>query len=169
MDMQRLLDVTPRPGVVAWIGVRPQRRAPVSSLEAVQAVFGQGLEGDHFPGGGEGKRQVTLIQAEHIPAIASFLGRDGLDPALLRRNIVVRGVNLLALKDRRFRVGEALLEMTGLCQPCARMEEVLGAAGYHAMRGHGGITARIVEGGTIRIGDPVAVDSPAAAAAEAGD
>ena len=73
----------------------------------------------------------------------------------MRRNVVVRGINLLALKGRRFRIGSALLEASGECHPCSRMEEILGAGGYNAMRGLGGITARVIEGATIRVGDEV--------------
>ena len=96
---------------------------------------------------------MTLIQAEHIDSVASMLHRESLDPGLLRRNIVVKGINLLALKDKQFQLGEAVLEMTGLCHPCSRMEENLGAGGYNAMRGHGGITAKVIRGGEIKLGD----------------
>jgi MOSC domain-containing protein YiiM len=98
---------------------------------------------------------VTLIQREHLNVIAGLLRRDGISPELTRRNLVVSGVNLLALKGERFRVGEVLLEGTGPCEPCSRMEENLGPGGYNAMRGHGGITARVLEGGVLRIGDTV--------------
>jgi MOSC domain-containing protein YiiM len=157
---------------VAWLGVRPARRAPVVAADTVEAVAGRGLTGDHYSH--DGKRQVTLIQAEHLGVVAAFLGREaeqptpgfasrpasasGVDPARLRRNILVSGLNLLALKGRQFRVGGALLEATGPCEPCSRMEEALGPGGYNAMRGHGGITARIVAGGTIRVGDAVLVE-----------
>jgi MOSC domain-containing protein YiiM len=160
--LAKLLATFPHAGRVEWLGVRPERRAPVEVVDRVVAVDG-GLVGDHYAGG---KRQVTLIQAEHLPAIAALVRRDraahplGLDPALLRRNIVVGGVNLLALKGRRFRIGEAVLEGTGPCEPCSRMEEALGSGGYNAMRGHGGLTARVVFGGAIRVGDEViAVDA----------
>lgn len=123
-------------------------------VDEVQAHRAQGLEGDRYAK--DGKRQVTLLQAEHLPVIAALLGwTEPPDAALLRRNLVVAGVNLLALKGTRFRVGEALLEATGACHPCSRMEEVFGPGGYSAVRGHGGITARIVGGGTIRRGDEV--------------
>ena len=133
--------------------MRPARRVGVTPVDAVDAVAGQGLRGDRYAH--DGKRQVTLIQAEHLTAVAAFVGRAALDPTLLRRNVVVAGLNLLALKGRRFRIGAALLEWTGPCEPCSRMEEALGRGGYNAMRGHGGITAAIVEGGPIRVGDAV--------------
>jgi MOSC domain-containing protein YiiM len=73
---------------------------------------------------------------------------------------VISGLNLLALKNKRFRLGEVLAEFTGPCQPCSAMEQALGPGGYNAMRGHGGICARIVEGGLIRTGDALlALDS----------
>ncbi|MBT1685179.1 MOSC domain-containing protein, partial [Dawidia soli] len=103
------------------------------------------------------RRQATLIQAEHLQAIGSYLGQDPIDPKLTRRNIVVRGINLLALKGQQFQIGQAVLEYSGECHPCSRMEENLGPGGYNAMRGHGGITAKIIRGGPIRIGDAVSV------------
>jgi len=155
-SLHTLLNSLPQTGEVLWIGLRPGHRELVEVVEGAEAVPGSGLVGDRFRGRGEeSKRQVTLIQAEHLAAVGSFLGGPPIDPALLRRNIVVSGINLLALKDKRFRMGDAVLEYTGLCHPCSRMEEALGPGGYNAMRGHGGITARVVEGGLIRVGDGV--------------
>lgn len=149
--LARLLAAFPRAGRVEWIGVRPARHVPPEALAEVLATDG-GLVGDHYGGG---RREVTLVQAEHLAAVASLMGAPRVEPSLLRRNLVVSGLNLLALKDRRFRVGEAVLEYTGPCHPCSRMEEALGAGGYNTMRGHGGITARVLERGAIRHGDPV--------------
>jgi MOSC domain-containing protein YiiM len=143
----------PQIGRVRWIGVRPARRAPVATVASVEAIAGRGLDGDRHASGG--KRAVTLIQAEHLAALGAFLDLAPPDPATLRRNVVVAGINLLALKRRRFRIGAAILEGTGPCDPCSRMEEALGAGGWNAMRGHGGITAAIVTGGVIRVGDAV--------------
>jgi MOSC domain-containing protein YiiM len=98
-----------------------------------------------------------LIQAEHLAALASLLHRDAIGPELLRRNIVISGINLLALKNKHFYLGTAELEMTGLCHPCSRMEEILGAGGYNAVRGHGGITARVVLPGQIKTGDVLSI------------
>lgn len=92
-----------------------------------------------------------------MAAIASYLGRETVGPDELRRNIVVRGINLLALKEKRFRIGGALLASSGECHPCSRMEAILGTSGYNAVRGHGGITVRILEGGEVGVGDAVEV------------
>jgi MOSC domain-containing protein YiiM len=154
-DLHQLLSSVPRAGRVEWIGVRSVRREPMVIVDAIEAREGRGLTGDHFRGGASSKRQVTLIQAEHLRVIAELLGIDAVDPARLRRNIVVSGINLLALSGAQFTIGGAVMEGTGQCHPCSRMEETFGAGGYNAVRGHGGITARIVSGGVIRLGDPV--------------
>ena len=80
---------------------------------------------------------------------------ETLAPEVLRRNLVTRGINLLALKDRKFRIGDAVLEMTGECHPCSRLEETLGVGGYNATRGFGGTTAKVLARGRISIGDAV--------------
>jgi MOSC domain-containing protein YiiM len=159
-SLSELLGRFPHPGEVVWIGRRPARRAEVLSCTAVEALAGRGLAGDHYAGR-SGTRGVTLMQAEHLAVLGALLRRDPIDPALLRRNLVVSGVNLLALKGRRFRIGTAVLEGTGPCPPCSRMEETLGPGGYNAMRGHAGVNARVVAGGVIRLGDalvPIGAD-----------
>lgn len=136
--------------MVQWIGFRPKRREPVLATDSI-AILPEGLEGDHYASGG--KRSVTLIQYEHLAVIASMLGIAAVAPADLRRNIMVSSINLLGLRKRQFQIGEAILEGTGLCAPCSRMEEIFGAGGYSAVRGHGGITAKIIKPGTVEIGD----------------
>ena len=137
-------------GMVQWIGLRPKRRDPVIATDSI-SILQEGLEGDHYASGG--KRSVTLIQYEHLAVIASMLGISAIAPADLRRNIVVSSVNLLGLRKRQFKIGNAILEGTGLCAPCSRMEEIFGAGGYAAVRGHGGITAKIIQPGKVEIGD----------------
>ncbi len=156
--LARLLAQFPRSGQVRWIGLRPARAIDMEAVGQVEAVAGKGLVGDRYMSGnasGGGRRGITLIQAEHLPTIAALSGHDAVAASKLRRNVVVAGIPLIALQDRRFRIGEVLLEGTGPCDPCAQMEAALGPGGYNAMRGHGGICARIVEGGRLRIGDPV--------------
>ncbi len=154
---EELIQTLPQTGELAWISFRPEKDQPVRETESISVDTTDGLAGDHYRGQ-SGKRQVTLIQEEHLPAIAAMLGVDCIEPADLRRNLVIRKINLLALRDRTFRIGEeVILEGTGACHPCSKMEAALGPGGYNAMRGHGGLTARVIRGGTIRVGDAIRV------------
>lgn len=152
MSLATLTNRFARHGSVQWIGLRPARRAAMIPVEAAEIAL-SGLAGDRRES--PGKRAVSLIQWEHLPVIAALSAHEDLDPALLRRNIAVTAINLLGLRKRRFRIGTVLLQGTGLCAPCSRMEETLGPGGYTAMRGHGGITAEVIEMGGIALGDSV--------------
>jgi MOSC domain-containing protein YiiM len=154
----RLLNAPMRPGSVTWIGLRPGRRQNLVAVSDADLDPEGGLIGDHYRSRTNRARQVTLVQAEHIAAIAACLGIGAIDPDRLRRNIVVSGINLYALKSRQFHLGSALLVATGECHPCSRMEEILGPGGYNAVRGHGGITARIVRAGRVHLGDAIVRD-----------
>jgi len=170
----QLMATLPRAGRVEWLGLRPERMAAMLDVEQAVAETGAGLLGDRYTLShgrlshgrlshgrlshgrvSNGKRGVTLIQAEHLPVIGALAGHDTVSPATLRRNVVVSGLPLVALKGRRFRIGEVLLEGTAACDPCSRMEAALGPGGFNAMRGHGGLCARILEGGMLRLGDAV--------------
>ena len=140
-----------QPGQVTWIGLRPARRAPLVVCDRVE-VGTTGLKGDH---GTSQKRAVTLLQEEYLPVIGAMLGRGAVLPTQLRRNLLVSGINLSALKKRQVRIGTVVLEITGICAPCSRMEEVLGAGGYSAVRGHGGWCASVLHSGQINCGDAV--------------
>ena len=154
-DLAKLMAQFPHSGKLEWIGIRAVRRAPVASVTQIEAIAGYGLAGDHYASKSNGKRQVTLIQAEHLEAVAKILGKSEVSADGLRRNLLISRINLYALRDRKFRIGAILLEGSGPCDPCSRMEEVLGVGGYNAMRGHGGITARILEGGMFKVGESV--------------
>ncbi len=160
-------------GRVEAIYLRPVRRTQVLAVQQASALVGLGLQGDRSAASGKvglGKRQVTLLQAEHVPVVAALSGwasanghhSQPLDAGLLRRNVLVSGLNLLAarslFKDQPFilKLGsQVVLEITGPCEPCSRMQEVLGPGGYNAMRGHGGVTARVLAGGGFAVGDAV--------------
>ncbi|WP_245875858.1 MOSC domain-containing protein [Puniceibacterium antarcticum] len=139
------------PGRIIWIGLRSERLADLAEVESCQLSV-SGLEGDHAR---PGKRAVTLIQAEHLPVIASLAGLDQVTPQMLRRNIVVQGINLSALRNITICLGEALIAITGPCTPCSRMETTLGFGGYNALRGHGGWCGSVLVPGRITLGDKV--------------
>ncbi|WP_258098562.1 MOSC domain-containing protein [Marinoscillum pacificum] len=148
-----LIEILPQKGTLEWIGIRTERKQPLTSVESVAVDETSGLVGDHYKAK-SAKRQVTLIQQEHLEAVSSFLGKE-VTPFLTRRNLMVKGINLFALRNKQFQIGEVILEGTGYCHPCSRMEENLGPGGYNAMRGHGGITAKVIKGGEIKVGDLV--------------
>ena len=162
-DLRALVATFPHSGTLDAILLRPARGAAARHVDAVEARDGRGLAGDRTaPGRGSSKRQVTLVQAEHLPVIARWLRREALDPAVLRRNLVVSGLNLLAAKalfrDQPLHLAigaEVVLEVTGTCEPCSKMEEALGPGADNALRGHGGLTARILQGGRIAVADGV--------------
>lgn len=157
LNIKELQQILSQPGRVEQIWIRPEKIVEPLSMQSIEVSRSHGLQGDHYTGGPGSKRQVTLIQHEHLSVIASLVGRERVDARVLRRNIVVSGINLLALKDCVFSIGTAQLKMTGLCHPCSRMEKALGEGGYNAMRGHGGINATVIEDGEINIGDSISV------------
>lgn len=155
---ERIKDV-PQKGRVTWIGVRPAHEVAMVESQRIEVLESRGLVGDRASKARiGGKRQVTLIQSEHLEVIAKLSGHEAVTPASLRRNLVIEGINLIALKTLKFRIGEqVILEGTGPCEPCSKMDVALGEGGFQAMRGHGGITTRVIAGGFIQVGDVVAV------------
>lgn len=131
-------------------------------VERVEVLAGRGLKGDRSAAKASGSaRQVSFISLEHIQAVARLLGKTQIDPALLRRNIVISGVNIHALRYQQFTINGVLFEASAQCHPCSRMDENLGAGGHAAMLGHGGICARVLSEGDIHVGDAVIkIDQP---------
>ena len=179
IDLRGLTRHFARDGRLEAIYLRPDRGIEAVAVPTVEAIAGRGLHGDRSAAraplaGGSGKRQVTLLQAEHVALIAAWTGRSTLDPALLRRNLVISGLNLAATRSPfadavlHVRIGrDVVLAITGDCAPCSKMETALGAGGYNALRGHGGVTARIVAGGALNVGDAVRVEPGDADAGDA--
>ena len=142
-----------KPGVVDQIWCRPARLVDPILVERAELTE-RGLAGDHARAG---KRALTLIQAEHLPVIASLAGCSTIDPALLRRNLVISGLNLAACRGQTLTIGAAEVEVTVPCHPCSRMEAALGYGGYTALRGHSGWCARVITPAPIACGDAVTV------------
>lgn len=143
--------------VVPAAGGRPEPRAEV------RAVPGGGLEGDRHartPPGPGWAREVTLIAQETLDDLER--AGLGLAPGASRRQLVTRGVDLGALVGRRFRVGPVVLLGTKPCRPCEHLEALTRPGVLAALAERGGLCARLLEGGTLRAGDPVVVEDGAA-------
>lgn len=144
------------PGKLEWIGLRSIRRGDVHVVEEATALLDLGLEGDHRVNKSAGSgRQVTLISREYITQIAHQLHKRHIDPALLRRNLVISGMNMNLLRYQHIQIGEVILELGALCHPCSRMDEALGQGGQAAMYGYGGLCAKVISGGRLALGDEV--------------
>lgn len=150
--MQEMMQNNAQDGRIEWIGVRPAKKEAMKTLQHARINY-NGLDQDYRVN--PGKRAVTLIQWEHLHAIASILGRTDVAPELLRRNIVVSGINLLGLRKHSIQIGDAVLKISGLCAPCSFMERTLGHGGFNAVRGHGGVTAEVLTEGDIAVGSSV--------------
>lgn len=154
-----------QPGKLEAIYLRPARNIICNSVNNAEAIASRGLAGDRASAAASrnplgSNRQVTLIQAEHIAVIGALLNKP-IDAKFLRRNLVISGINLLATKSlfkdqpMLLVIGQVKLLLTGTCEPCSKMELILGQGGYNAMRGHGGVNAKVIQGGSINLGDSV--------------
>jgi MOSC domain-containing protein YiiM len=143
---------------IAW---RPAHRAPMQTIESALIAEGGGVEGDHkgqkFP-----RRGVTLLAREAWDAALADLSRTGdvggLAWTARRANLLVEGVRLPRALGGIIGIGPVLLEITYPTTPCKRMDEArdgLMRALYPEWRG--GVTCRVLEGGRVALGDPVAV------------
>jgi hypothetical protein len=152
-----------RVGSVEHIHVAPDTGGDPEPRESVEAVAGRGLEGDRYYSG-KGiyneradlePSDVTLIEAEALEAAAEDYD-VAFEPGAHRRNVTTRGVALNHLVGKRFRVGEVVLEGTGLCDPCGYMASLADQPdGATALEHRGGLDARILESGAIEVGDDV--------------
>jgi MOSC domain-containing protein YiiM len=147
-------------GVVEEIYVTGEGSAAMERVEEVRTIEGCGIEGDRYcEGTGFWTRygdvcQVTLIEAEDLDYIEDELGirvKDGEH----RRNIITRGIRLGDLRRKRFRVGEAVLEYDRPRPPCRHVQDLSEPGMTRALRGRGGICARVIKGGRIRARDAI--------------
>lgn len=146
------------PGVIEQIHVIPEKGAAPEPREAVMAVAGAGLEGDHHAAPRKERRkvmrQLTLVEAEVLEELAAGYGIE-LSPGGSRRNLTTRGVRLNGLVGRWFHVGAVLCRGVELCEPCDRLERLTKQRLMQPMLHRGGLRAEILFSGAIRVGDAV--------------
>jgi MOSC domain-containing protein YiiM len=148
-------------GSLVGIFVTPHSAAPMQAVAEAEALAGRGLSGDRY-GLGEGTfakpndptRHVTLIEREAVEAAQREYGIE-LHAAETRRNLLTAGVPLNHLVGQTFRVGGVLLRGLELCEPCGHLEKLTRPGVRKSLIHRGGLRAEIVEGGKIKVGDPV--------------
>jgi MOSC domain-containing protein YiiM len=151
-------------GTVEHLHIAPRAFLPVKAQEQITLVAGRGIEGDRYIHGAgfyshivEEGRQISLFEIETIEALKRDHGVDLL-PEDHRRNITTRGVPLNHLVNKRFWVGGVLLEATRLSTPCKHIEEITGKGIFNFILNRAGLNAKIVQGGTVRVGDTIKPD-----------
>ena len=151
---------TSNPSVQALF-IGPTARQPLQPVDQVVAIAGHGLEGDRKyrragkpPSKNGPDREITLIEAEAIEAVSRDYDVE-LSPLETRRNVVTRGIALNHLVGKQFRVGAVVLRGIRLCEPCDHLESLTRVGVRAALVHRGGLRRQILDGGAIRIGDPI--------------
>ncbi|SDP36730.1 MOSC domain-containing protein YiiM [Pedococcus dokdonensis] len=139
-------------GSVVAIHVAKATKLPMRPVESVVAEAGAGLVGDRYHGSRH--RHVTVQSAHALAEAGADLGRS-VDPESTRRNVTLSGGPVPGRPGTRVRMGEALLEVVRPAAPCRLMDDLIGPGAMKALHGRGGTVFRILEGGVIRVGDPV--------------
>ena len=132
---------------IAGVWTSPARKSGrMDGHERRQAIAGMGLEGCAHAN--PPKREVLFASLEHLESV-------GVKPGAIRENLTVEGADVQAWPvGQQVRVGEALFEITMVCDPCHRMDEL--RDGLRAeLDGKRGMLARVVEGGEVAVGDEI--------------
>ena len=139
-------------GSVVSIHVAKATKLPMRPVESVVAEAGAGLVGDRYHGSRH--RHVTVQAAPSLADASQALGAP-VEAGATRRNITLSGGPVPARPGTRIRMGEALLEVVRPAAPCRLMDDLIGPGAMKALHARGGTVLRILEGGVIRVGDPV--------------
>src|ERR687895_2107384 len=147
-------------GTVEEIFVTGEGSAAMERVEEVRTIEGCGIEGDRYCAGtgfwtpyGD-VCEVTLISSEDLDHIESELGIS-VENGEHRRNIVTRGIDLSDLRRKRFRIGETVLEYDRPRPPCRHVQDLSEPGMTRALEGRGGVCARVVQAGSIRVRDAI--------------
>src|SRR5262245_13662556 len=154
-------------GTLLHIHVAAAASQPMRPLEHASLVAGVGIEGDRYAtrtGTYSVRhhidRHVTLIETETLEALARDSSIE-LAPAEHRRNFTTRGVPVNHLVGRYFRVGECVLFGGRLNVPCRYLEDLVGKKVFKPLLNRSGLNCRVVVGGVVRVGEPIAPCDPA--------
>jgi MOSC domain-containing protein YiiM len=143
--------------VVAALHIAKASRLPMQAKDIVEVEAGRGIVGDRYHG--TRHRHVTVQSRESLDEAATAYGSP-VPSELTRRNITISGGVVPREPGARVRIGEVLLEVVRVAAPCKLLDDTIGAGAQEALRRRAGTVFRVLEGGTIRVGDPVDLSSP---------
>jgi MOSC domain-containing protein YiiM len=145
-------------GSILAITTAPEYGADLVARQSIELIAGGGLPTDRHAGA---RRAVTIVCTGELARAAAQHGVDSIDGVMTRRNIVVDLPELPRQHGTRFTLGEAVLEVWRDCAPCELMDEFFGEGARHALKQRAGISATVIEGGTISVGDVVQIPETA--------
>jgi MOSC domain-containing protein YiiM len=155
-----LLLASPRSRYVGRPADGPEPATGIETHDRVELRAGLGVVGDrYFAKPAHRGASVTLLAAESLETVARLLGSGPLDAAAARRNIVLRGVDVDALRGLVFSLdsgeGPVVFRANRPANPCAWMDSVLAPGAFRAMRGRGGVRCEPLTDGALRLGPAV--------------
>jgi len=126
-------------------------REPMKPVRSANLIEGLGIEGDKHASAAS-KRQVLLADKEALDAV-------GVLPGTIKENVTVEGVDVMQLAaGSRVRLGRsAVLEITAVCEPCFRMDEIRDGL-KQELEGRRGMVSHVVRGGPINVGDAITIE-----------
>jgi MOSC domain-containing protein YiiM len=150
-----------RTGRVVSLHLHPSTpEAPLQDVDAVELVEAKGIQGDsRYFGrlsrqtGKPSRRQVTLMEGEHIAEHAVALGLASIPPGAVRSNVETTGIDLLSLVGQEIRIGEAVLYLYAPRDPCQKMDAICQGLRERMRNNRQGVLAEILPSGTVRVGD----------------
>ena len=128
----------------------PAGESPMIELESIECVAGKGILGDRFFGFKEDyKGQVTFFSHEVYERLCAQFQITDLPPSIFRRNIITRDVDLNTLIGQEFEIQGVRFLGTQESTPCYWMNQAFAEGAEDAMKGHGGLRAKILRGGML--------------------
>ena len=142
---------------VAELHTAKGRRLPMRATDRVEIETGKGIVGDRYHGARH--RQVTVQSRSQLDEAAVLHGGP-VESGLTRRNITLDDAVVPTGPGERIVVGDVVLEVVRVAAPCKLLDDTIGPGAQHAMRwGKGGAVCRVLQGGSVAVGDAVRLES----------
>lgn len=145
---------------VTALHVAKATRLPMRAVDHVEVEAGRGIVGDRYHG--TRHRHVTVQSQDDLDTASGIHGAE-VRAELTRRNVTISDGPVPRDPGARLRIGEVLLEVVRVAAPCKLLDDTIGPGAQEALRRRAGSVCRVLEGGTVRVGDPVDLAVPAQA------